>query len=167
MLVIPYDTIDEAVAIANGSRYGLGASVWGPDQRECVTVGRLLECGMVSVNDFGVFYLNQDLPFGGVKSSGYGRFGGPEGLRGLTNPKAIVEDRFPWLVQTSIPRTLDYPVRSLVQSWYVYCFQKTEYCTHHFSFSLSREFLSGMLDVLYADSWKAQLLGLIRLIRNT
>lgn len=122
MLVIPYDTIDEAVAIANGSRYGLGASVWGPDQRECVTVGRLLECGMVSVNDFGVFYLNQDLPFGGVKSSGYGRFGGPEGLRGLTNPKAIVEDRFPWLVQTSIPRTLDYPVRSLVQSWYVYRF---------------------------------------------
>ncbi|KAG8909493.1 Meiotic Sister-Chromatid recombination aldehyde dehydrogenase, partial [Tulasnella sp. 408] len=137
MLVIPYDTVDEAVAIANGSRYGLGASVWGPDQRECVAVGRLLECGMVSVNDFGVFYLNQDLPFGGVKSSGYGRFGGPEGLRGLTNPKAVVEDRFPWLVQTSIPRTLDYPVRSLVQSW---------------------EFLSGMLDVLYADSWKAKIL---------
>ncbi|KIO27890.1 hypothetical protein M407DRAFT_22808 [Tulasnella calospora MUT 4182] len=146
MLVIPYDTVDEAVAIANGSRYGLGSSVWGPDQRECVAVGRLLECGMVSVNDFGVFYLNQDLPFGGVKSSGYGRFGGPEGLRGLTNPKAVVEDRFPWLVQTSIPRTLDYPVRSLVQSW---------------------EFLSGMIDVLYADSWKAKILGLIRLIRST
>jgi len=119
MLVIPYDTVDEAIAIANGSRYGLGASVFGPDQRHCLYVARQLECGMVSVNDFAVYYLNQDLPFGGVKGSGYGRFGGSEGLRGLTNPKAVVVDKFPWLIQTSIPRALDYPVRSLVQSWSV------------------------------------------------
>ena len=42
---------------------------------------------------------------------------GPEGLRALTNPKAIVSDRFPWLIQTSIPRVVDYPIPSLVQSW--------------------------------------------------
>lgn len=117
MLVIPYDSIDEAIAIANGTRYGLGAAVFGPDQKDCLTVARLLECGMVSVNDFAITYLNQDMPFGGVKGSGYGRFAGPEGLRGLCNSKAIVVDRWPWLVQTSIPRTLDYPIRSLVQSW--------------------------------------------------
>lgn len=43
--------------------------------------------------------------------------GGPEGLRSLTNPKAIVVDRWPFLFQTSIPAALDYPIRSLVHSW--------------------------------------------------
>jgi len=146
MLVIPYDTVEEAVAIANGSRYGLGASVFGPDQRECVGVAQQLECGMVSINDFGVYYLNQDLPFGGVKGSGYGRFSGPEGLRGLCNQKAIVTDKFPWLIQTSIPQALDYPVRSLVQSW---------------------EFISGLIAVVYAEKWIDRLLGLVKIIRNS
>lgn len=56
-LLIPYKDVEEAIDIANGTRYGLGASVWGPVQRECVEVAKRLECGMVSVNDFAVFYL--------------------------------------------------------------------------------------------------------------
>ncbi|KAF7322608.1 Aldedh domain-containing protein [Mycena chlorophos] len=112
--LIPYDTVEEAIEIANGTRYGLGASVFGPSQDQCLEVAKRLECGMVSVNDFAVFYLNQDLPFGGFKASGYGRFGGPEGLRALTNVKAIMVDRFPHLIQTDIPKVLDYPIRSLV-----------------------------------------------------
>lgn len=44
--------------------------------------------------------------------------GGPEGLRALTNPKAIVTDRWPSLMQTRIPKVLDYPIRSLVRSWF-------------------------------------------------
>lgn len=90
-LVMPYETVDEAVEIANGTRYGLGASVYGPDQDGALAVARRLECGMVSINDFGVTYVkcvlviqgvamlthnnSQDLPFGGTKASGYGRFG--------------------------------------------------------------------------------------------
>ncbi|OBZ79189.1 putative aldehyde dehydrogenase-like protein C21C3 [Grifola frondosa] len=116
-LIMQYDTVDEAIQIANGTRYGLGASVFGPDQEQCMQVAKELECGMVSINDFGVFYLNQDLPFGGAKASGYGRFGGPEGLRSLTNPKVIVVDRWGWLIQTSIPKALDYPIESAVRSW--------------------------------------------------
>ncbi|THH21239.1 hypothetical protein EW146_g285 [Bondarzewia mesenterica] len=116
-LLMKYEEIEEAIDIANGTRYGLGASVFGPDQDQCLEVAKALECGMVSVNDFGVFYLNQDLPFGGFKASGYGRFGGPEGIRSLTNPKVIVVDRWPWLVQTSIPKALDYPIRSLSHGW--------------------------------------------------
>lgn len=43
--------------------------------------------------------------------------GGPEGLRALTNPKAIIVDRWPALIQTRIPKVLDYPIRSLCKSW--------------------------------------------------
>ncbi|KAJ7702278.1 meiotic sister-chromatid recombination aldehyde dehydrogenase [Mycena rosella] len=142
--LMPYDTLDEAIEIANGTRYGLGASVFGPSQDLCVKVAKQLECGMVSVNDFGVFYLNQDLPFGGIKASGYGRFGGPEGLRALTNVKAIMTDRWPALAKTDIPGVLDYPLRSLVSSW---------------------EFVSGLVTFLYADGWRRRMTGMWRLIR--
>ncbi|EGO21748.1 hypothetical protein SERLADRAFT_451764 [Serpula lacrymans var. lacrymans S7.9] len=141
-VLMRYETIDEAIDIANGTRYGLGASVFGPHQDQCLEVARELECGMVSINDFGVFYVN--LPFGGTKASGYGRFGGPEGLRALTNPKAIMTDRWPTFVQTGIPKVLDYPVRSLVRSW---------------------DFVSGLVILLYADTWRARFDGLVQLFK--
>lgn len=52
-----YSTIQQAIEIANSTRYGLGASVFGPDQRLAVKVAKRLEAGMVAVNDFGVFYV--------------------------------------------------------------------------------------------------------------
>lgn len=55
---MPYEEVSEAVEIANGVRYGLGASVFGPDQTLCLDVAKQLECGMVSINDFGVFYVS-------------------------------------------------------------------------------------------------------------
>ena len=58
MLVMPYDSVDEAIDLANGTKYGLGASVFGPDQRLCKNVALELECGMVAINDFGVFYVS-------------------------------------------------------------------------------------------------------------
>jgi len=61
--VIPYSTVEDAISIANGTRYGLGASVFGSRQHECVAVARSLECGMVSINDFGVFYVSPGVPF--------------------------------------------------------------------------------------------------------
>ncbi|EMD32652.1 hypothetical protein CERSUDRAFT_118679 [Gelatoporia subvermispora B] len=143
-LILKYDTVEEAIALANGTRYGLGASVFGPDAEKCMDVAKRLECGMVSINDFGVFYLSQDLPFGGTKASGYGRFGGPEGLRALTNPKAIVVDRFGWLVTTSIPRPVDYPIRSAAQSW---------------------QFISGLIGFVYAEEWRTRIEAVMRLVR--
>jgi acyl-CoA reductase-like NAD-dependent aldehyde dehydrogenase len=56
-LVIPYNTVEEAIEIANGTRYALGASVFGPDKYECLHIAKHLHCGMVSINDFGVFYV--------------------------------------------------------------------------------------------------------------
>lgn len=61
---MPYETVEEAIEIANGTRYGLGASVFGPDQGQCLKVAKQLECGMVAINDFGVFYVG--LPFSRV-----------------------------------------------------------------------------------------------------
>ncbi|KAF5386922.1 hypothetical protein D9615_001926 [Tricholomella constricta] len=143
-VLMPYESVDEAIEFANGTRYGLAASVFGPDQQQALKVAKQLECGMVSINDFGVFYVDQDLPFGGTKYSGYGRFGGPEGLRSLTNVKAVMMDRWPSFIQTSIPKVLDYPMRSLLQSW---------------------EFSSGLIRFLYADGWRARIRGLLALIR--
>ncbi|KAI0033980.1 Aldedh-domain-containing protein [Vararia minispora EC-137] len=145
-VIMPYDTIDEAVEIANSTRYALGASVFGASKYQCLEIARRLECGMVAINDFGVFYLNQDLPFGGIKGSGYGRFGGPEGLRGLTNPKAVVYDRWPWLVYTSIPRQVDYPIRSPQQAW---------------------NFVSGLVGLFYADTWRGSFEHLQRILSTT
>lgn len=155
-----YNDIEEAVDIANGTRYGLSASVFGPNQSQCVEVAKQLECGMVSVNDFGVFYLNQDLPFGGTKASGYGRFGGPEGLRSLTLTKVIIVDRWPSLIQTSIPKVLDYPIRTLGQSWQV---NVRSSLSAMCSFIISREFVSGLVILLYADGWRKRFRGLLQL----
>lgn len=112
-LIMPYPAADvsRAVEIANGTRYGLGSSVFGPNKAQAQQVASQIRAGMVNINDFGVSYLNQALPFGGVKDSGYGRFGGVEGLQGLTSLKAITHDRFFSRVRTQIPPPVDYPLR--------------------------------------------------------
>ena len=52
-----------------------------------------LQAGMTSINDFAATYMCQSLPFGGVKHSGFDRFAGIEGLRGMCVAKAVCEDR--------------------------------------------------------------------------
>jgi acyl-CoA reductase-like NAD-dependent aldehyde dehydrogenase len=87
---------DHAVAVANGTRFGLGSSVMCRDPRRAGRLARRLEAGMTAVNEFGgITYMVQDLPFGGVKDSGFGRLNGRDGLRALTHPRALLEDRFP------------------------------------------------------------------------
>lgn len=57
------------------------------------------------------------MPFGGVKASGYGRFAGPEGLRGMCYPKAVIEDRLFRLIRTSIPPPVDFPLPPGEKPW--------------------------------------------------
>lgn len=109
------ETVEDAIRIANSTSYGLGCSVFGPvsssaSRAQLEKVAKEVQAGMVAVNDFAVFYAVQ-LPFGGVKGSGYGRFAGEEGLRSLCNVKSICVDRWPWMIMTSIPEKLDYPMR--------------------------------------------------------
>jgi hypothetical protein len=55
--LMSYENVDEAIAIANSTRYGLAASVFGTHQDECYKVAQKLDVGMVSINDFAVFYV--------------------------------------------------------------------------------------------------------------
>ena len=70
--------LDEAINLANDSEYGLGASVWTNDVRIIHRVANEVEAGMKWVNQFHYGY--DELPFGGVKQSGYGKEHGIEGL---------------------------------------------------------------------------------------
>lgn len=104
--------VEEAIEIANSTDYALGASVFGHDPSTVSKCVRGVKAGMVAVNDFGAFYACS-MPFGGVKGSGYGRFGGEEGLKGLCNVKSICEEAW-WAkmlgIATRIPPKLQYPV---------------------------------------------------------
>jgi acyl-CoA reductase-like NAD-dependent aldehyde dehydrogenase len=85
-----------AIAVANATRFGLGATVMSKDHRRGRAIARRIEAGMAAVNDFGgITYMAQDLPFGGAKESGFGRLNGRDGLRALTQPRALLEDRLP------------------------------------------------------------------------
>ncbi|KQY57232.1 MULTISPECIES: aldehyde dehydrogenase family protein [unclassified Nocardioides] len=91
LTVLTYDTVEEAVAIANDTDYGLSAGVWGTDEARTLDVARQLEAGMVFVNDWHV--LHPAYPFGGYKQSGLGREGGPDALDEYTEQKYISVDR--------------------------------------------------------------------------
>jgi succinate-semialdehyde dehydrogenase / glutarate-semialdehyde dehydrogenase len=78
----------DAIRIANDSRFGLGASVWGADVERCHWVARQLESGTVYINDF--VKSDPRLPFGGVKKSGYGRELGAYGMKEFVNIKTVV-----------------------------------------------------------------------------
>jgi acyl-CoA reductase-like NAD-dependent aldehyde dehydrogenase len=110
-LLMPAATPTHAITITNSTIYGLGCSVFGPTSSPLSQVASAVKTGMVAINDFAAYYAVQ-LPFGGVGGSGYGRFAGKEGLRGLCNAKSICVDRWPWSgVKTAIPKGLDYPMR--------------------------------------------------------
>ncbi|KAF8429011.1 Aldehyde/histidinol dehydrogenase, partial [Tirmania nivea] len=116
-VLMPAQNVDEAIKIANSANFGLGGSVYGRNQAHIGRVVTEMKCGMVAVNDFASFYLNQSLPFGGVRGSGYGRFAGEEGLRGVCNLKSVLVDRWPSLINTGIPPIVDYPITRPEESW--------------------------------------------------
>lgn len=106
---------DHCVQLANSAPFGLGGSVFGSDIKECNYVANKLQTGNVAINDFATFYVCQ-LPFGGINGSGYGKFGGEEGLLGLCNAKSVCFDTLPF-VSTQIPKPLDYPIRNNARAW--------------------------------------------------
>lgn len=79
-----FRSVDEAVQLANNTRYGLAASVWSETMGRALDVARRLEAGVVWVN--GANMLDAAAPFGGLRDSGFGREGGWEGMLNYTQP---------------------------------------------------------------------------------
>lgn len=85
--VFAADDDEEAIRIANQTRFGLGCSVWTEDMRRAALYIASVDAGMVFVN--GTVRSDARVPFGGVKDSGFGRELGPAGLREFTNAKTV------------------------------------------------------------------------------
>ncbi|MEO3830296.1 aldehyde dehydrogenase family protein [Actinomadura sp. B10D3] len=87
LVIIAYEDDDDAIRIANDTRYGLSGAVWSAKQERAIAVARRIDSGEVYVNG-GRF--NIAAPFGGTKESGYGRELGPLGILEFTQSKAIL-----------------------------------------------------------------------------
>ena len=86
--VLPFSDFDDAVARANDTPYGLGSSIWTHDARLIHRAAQEIDSGMTWVNQ--IHYGYDELPFGGVKASGYGKEHGPESLDSYVELKSVV-----------------------------------------------------------------------------
>lgn len=87
--VTAFDTLDEALARANGLPYGLAAYAFTESPRTAAAVSRGLSAGMVGINHLAISIA--EAPFGGVRESGYGSEGGTEGLSAYLTPKFVTQ----------------------------------------------------------------------------
>jgi succinate-semialdehyde dehydrogenase/glutarate-semialdehyde dehydrogenase len=97
--IMPFDTEDEVVALANDSEYGLTASVWSRDRERAERMAARLEAGTVSINDHASSFGLPETPWQGVKKSGIGVTHGDEGLRAFAIAKHVAVDRIPLTTQ--------------------------------------------------------------------
>ena len=97
--IIRARNVDEAISIANESEMGLSSAVFGADQANAMAVAARIESGICHVNGPTV-HDEAQMPFGGVKQSGYGRFGGAAGIAEFTELR--------WITQQNGP--LHYPI---------------------------------------------------------
>lgn len=87
-VIMPFDSEDEAVRLANGTPYGLVCGVWTSDGGRQLRMARAVQAGQVFINNYGAGG-GVELPFGGVKKSGHGREKGFEALYGFASMKTI------------------------------------------------------------------------------
>ena len=91
LVAMSFRTPDEAVALANNSRYGLAASVWSETIGRALDIAPRLQCGVVWINATNLF--DAGVGFGGYRESGFGREGGREGIYEYLKPRAWLKLR--------------------------------------------------------------------------
>lgn len=106
MTIIRVHSEEEAVRLANDTAYGLGSSVFSKNSARAERIAKGISAGMTVINDYGIAYMVQSAPFGGVRISGFGRINGREGLRGCCHVKTVVSDKLPIHASMSL-----YPIR--------------------------------------------------------
>jgi acyl-CoA reductase-like NAD-dependent aldehyde dehydrogenase len=87
LAIMPYDDVEDAIARANDTDYGLGGSVWSPDVARATVIAERLEAGSVWVNQHPS--MDPQVPFGGIKCSGLGVEGGLRGLEEFTHLQIV------------------------------------------------------------------------------
>jgi succinate-semialdehyde dehydrogenase/glutarate-semialdehyde dehydrogenase len=91
--VFGFNTIEEAIALANDTRFGLGASIFTRDIEAAKAMAQQIETGMVYIN--AIVKSDVRIPFGGIKASGFGRELGEQGLKAFTQTKSTwVKENF-------------------------------------------------------------------------
>jgi acyl-CoA reductase-like NAD-dependent aldehyde dehydrogenase len=104
--VVKVNNMEDALRLANDSRYGLSASIFSRDSAFAWQLARRLQSGSVCINDALVNYIIPDAPMGGRKQSGFGYRHGADGIRKFCQQKTIIVDRFglkeefPWYPST-------------------------------------------------------------------
>jgi succinate-semialdehyde dehydrogenase/glutarate-semialdehyde dehydrogenase len=106
MPVVTVKSDDEAVALANNSEFGLSASVWSRSRRRAARIAGRLEAGSVWINDHAYSHNAPQLPWGGVKHSGFGRSHSKHGVYECCQVKMVGMDR------GRLPRPWYYPYDS-------------------------------------------------------
>jgi betaine-aldehyde dehydrogenase len=101
--VLTFSTIDEAITLANATRYGLAGSVWTKDLNQAQHIAQQVRAGTIWINTYASFF--NEVPFGGYKESGLGRELGKAGLLEYTELKSVTMDLSP-------------EQKSLITKWY-------------------------------------------------
>lgn len=99
--VMCVDSADEAIRLANDSRYGLSSAIFAADLRRAEQVAQRIQAGDTSINRTQFVIGTPSLPMGGRKDSGIGRRGGPEGLLRFVTPQSVLVDRG-WIANRSL-----------------------------------------------------------------
>ncbi len=134
---------DEAIRMANNCDFALSSCAFSGDASRAKRIASQLVAGMSAVNDLeGCTYMSQSLPFGGCKKSGYDRFAGPEGLRGLCMIRSVCEDRIPF-IRNSIPPPMQYPASGV-----------------------GHLFAQGLIHMFYSTTWLGKAKGLAMILQN-
>jgi acyl-CoA reductase-like NAD-dependent aldehyde dehydrogenase len=119
--IIAVDDEEEAIERANNTRFGLTASVWTENKIRGMRIARQMQTGVVSVNEHIISASTPEMPWGGVKASGYGRTRSIEGLLSMTVTQSLSYERFRlpfepfWIPYTRLKRTF---LRRFIHFWY-------------------------------------------------